>query len=610
LFARELLTAFNKEPSAVKTIQNISLPGWRIVAFLFLVAFTSPPASASFQLQLISQFSPSFVYPAGGGGDAVLPTISPDGRFVLFASTANNLVLTTNGTPIPALVPSSLNVYLRDRASNTTTLVSVNLAGTGGGNGDSLPVSVSTNGQYVLFESAASDLVPGDTNGASDIFVRDLVNGVTFLISANTNGVGGNGASHNAVMTPDGDYVAFSSLASDLVADDTNGIPDIFLRDLHAKTTKLISAGALSPPLNISTLVSQSETPAITTDGRYVAFFSTAIGLVPSAPPGEVYIRDQVAGVTTWASTNARAIAKSLTGLGGANFNVVSCNLSISTNGDFVVFEVCTNSSTPAFAPGIILRYQRQTGLTDVVHTNALTPLTSFENMHNLDMTPDGRFIAFVANATGFSGTNIAIFLWDAQTGTNTPVSVDPGNNLPSTAFCDSPAVSADGQFVAFLSDATNLTTNFLTGDYHLYLRNMQAGTTVLVDADTNGVGAGVAPTAFPSLSADGQWVAFESSSPNLVANDNDGDFDVFLANPSASASELVSAPHPALPGGGPTISWSAATNKTYSAQWQSDLSGANWLNVTGTVTIVGKHGYVTDFAPAPNQRFYRGVSN
>jgi len=372
----------------------------------------------------------------------------------------------------------------------------------------------------------------------------------------------------------------------------------------------LISAGALSPPLNISTLVSQSETPAITTDGRYVAFFSTAIGLVPSAPPGEVYIRDQVAGVTTWASTNARAIAKSLTGLGGANFNVVSCNLSISTNGDFVAFEVCTNSSTPAFAPGIILRYQRQTGLTDVVHTNALTPLTSFENMHNLDMTPDGRFIAFVANAAGFSGTNSAIFLWDAQTGTNTPVSVDPSNNPPLTAFCDSPSVSANGRFVAFLSNATNLTTNSLSGGYHLYLRDMQAGTTLLVDADTNGVTAGVAPTAFPSLSADGQWVAFESASPNLVPNDNNGDYDVFLANPYAGVTELISAHHPTLPGGGPTISWLAATNKIYSVQWQSDLSGANWLNVTGTVTIVGKRGYVTDFAPAPGQRFYRGASN
>ena len=272
------------------------------------------------------------MYPAGGGGDAVLPTTSADGRFVLFASTANYLALTTNGTPVPILVPASLNVYLRNRASNTTTLVSMNLAGTGGGNGDSLPAGVSTDGCYVLFESVASDLVAGDTNNASDIFVRDLVNGVTSLVSMNTNGVSSSGASHNAVMTPDGNDVAFSSAASDLVANDSNGIPDIFLRDLQEQTTKLISVGAVSN--STSTLLSYSETPAITPDGRHIAFFSTAVGVVSGVPAGEVYIRDQVAGVTTWASTNARAIAKSVTG----SSNAVSCNLSMSTNGDFVAF--------------------------------------------------------------------------------------------------------------------------------------------------------------------------------------------------------------------------------------------------------------------------------
>jgi Tol biopolymer transport system component len=588
----------------MKKTRSSSSLSWRIAAILVLVTFTSVPASAAFQLQLVPKFSPTFVYPAGGGGDAVLPTISADGRFVLFASAANNLALTTNGTPIPVLVPASLNVYLRDRASNNTTLVSINLAGTGGGNGDSLPAGISADGRYALFESAGSDLVAGDTNNACDVFVRDLVNGVTLLVSVNTNGACGNSASHNPVMSPDGYYVAFNSAASDLVAGDTNGIPDIFLRDLQGQTTKLISIGAVSN--NTSTLLSYAETPAITPDGRYVAFFGTATGLVSGVPAGEVYIRDQVAGVTTWASTNARPIAKSVTG----SSNIVSCNLSISTNGNFVAFEVCTNSPTASFAPGIILRYGRQTELTDVVDTNAVTPLTSFENMHNLDMTPDGRFIAFVANATGFTGTNTAIFLWDAQTGAHTPVSVDPGNNLSLTAFCDSPAISSNGQFVAFLSNATNLTANSLTGDYHVYLRDMQAGTTLLVDAFTNGVGAGVAPTTVLSLSADGQWVAFESSSPNLVANDHDGDFDVFLANPSAAATELISAPHPALPGHGPTISWPAVTNKTYSVQWKSDLNDTNWLDVTGTVTIVGKHGYVTDFAPAPDRRFYRGISN
>ena len=152
--------------------------------------------SAATNLQLVSISEPSAGAPAGAGGDSYLPVISADGRYVLFASTADNLVLTANHTPIPVLIPASLNVYLRDRASNTTVLVSANLAGTGG-NGNSLPWGISTNGQYVLFESTASDLVANDTNNAGDVFVRDVVNGTTLLVSVSANGTSGSDVSRN-----------------------------------------------------------------------------------------------------------------------------------------------------------------------------------------------------------------------------------------------------------------------------------------------------------------------------------------------------------------------------------------------------------------------------
>src|SRR5437763_15327051 len=112
---------------------------------------------------------------ASAGGDSSSPILTPDGRYVLFASTANNLVLMTNGNPIPVSVPAHQNVYLRDRQNGTSVLISVNLSGVAGGNGNSTPADLSTNGRYALYESSASDLVPGDTNNAVDIFVRDLV---------------------------------------------------------------------------------------------------------------------------------------------------------------------------------------------------------------------------------------------------------------------------------------------------------------------------------------------------------------------------------------------------------------------------------------------------
>ena len=217
----------------VRELTMACLRIWRHAVSLTLIAgFTAlaigqPP-------QLVSVLDPTQGPPAGGGGDSWTPIISPDGRYVLFASTANNFVMVTNDTPIPARFPAPLNVFLRDRTNGTTTLVSVNLSGTAGGNGDSLPMGLSTNGQYAVFESVASDLIAGDTNNATDVFVRDLASGTTLLVSISTNGQVGNAASRSPTMTPDGRYVAFVSAANNLVATDNNGIPDVFVRDLQA----------------------------------------------------------------------------------------------------------------------------------------------------------------------------------------------------------------------------------------------------------------------------------------------------------------------------------------------------------------------------------------
>ena len=119
----------------------------------------SVPLSTFAGLQLVSVPEPSLGPPAGAGGDSMAAIISADGRYVAFASTARNLVLMTNRTRLSGLSPCPVNVFLRDRTNGTTTLVSVNLAGTGGGNSNSFPAGISTNGQFVLFESSSGDLV-------------------------------------------------------------------------------------------------------------------------------------------------------------------------------------------------------------------------------------------------------------------------------------------------------------------------------------------------------------------------------------------------------------------------------------------------------------------
>ena len=516
------------------------------MALLALVAACACQAIGG-TLQLISTVDPSQGPPPGGGGDSWAPILSPDGRYVLFASTANNLAL--NGTnALPLLSPARMNVFLRDRTAGTTTLVSANLNGTGGGNGDSWPSTLSTNGRYALFESSASDLVPGDTNGLTDIFVRDLVAGTTTLVSVSTNGGSANGVCRSSVMTPDGRFVAFVSEASNLVPGDTNGIADVFVRDLQAKTTTLASLGAtaVSPPANSGIFTSSSELPDITPDGRFVAFYSTASNLVAGVQTvGDIYVRDLAGETTVWVSTYARTALQSVMGATSG----VCFSHAISDDGQYVAFEARPTPVSSGAAAGLALRYNVQTGHTDVVHTNASVANGSpYEDAHCLDITPDGRFVAFIANTNGTSGATTCIEVWDGQTGAATLASANSSGAVPSGSICDWPTLNPSGQFVAFLSSATGLTTNLLAGGYHLYLRDTQAGTTTLLDADTNGVGSSISSATAPRLSADGRYVAFECPDAGIVPNDRNRDYDVFLRDTVAGTSELISARDASLP--------------------------------------------------------------
>jgi Tol biopolymer transport system component len=523
----------------VRELTMAGLRNWRHAVLLTLIAGFIAPAIGQ-PLQLVSVRDPSQGPPAGGSGDSATPIISPDGRYVLFASTANNSLLTTNDTPIPARFPAPLNVFLRDRTNGTTALVSVNLSGTAGGNGDSLPMGLSTNGQYAVFESVASDLIAGDTNNATDVFVRDMVSGTTLLVSVSTNGQVGNGASRSPAMTPDGRYVAFVSAANNIVGGDTNRIPDVFVRDLQANVTTLVSVGARTT--NTMYLSGGSDAPDISVDGRFVAFYSSATNLVPGVPAGgDVYVRDLAAGTTVWASTGARAAVQAA----WHKANASSFNHALSADGQFVAYEASVSAATA----GVILRYSVASGLTDLVHTNAFLPWGAYENIHNLDITSDGRFIAFVANTNSTSGiTTTCIQLWDAASGSSTLVSGDSGNQVPTNSVCDWPVVDDSGRFVAFASNAGNLVSNSLTGEYHLYLRDTQTGGIRLLDADTNGIGSLVSPAAIPRLSAQAGVVAFECGDSSLVPNDCNRDSDVFVRDLGDDHVELISARHPDLP--------------------------------------------------------------
>jgi Tol biopolymer transport system component len=531
-------------------------------------------------IQPVAPIAPAGGAPATGGGDSVNPIISPDGRYVLFASTANNLVAGPNG-PLAAHFPPKLNVFLRDRTNGTTTLVSADFMGLGGGNGDSAPRGISTNGQFALFESTASNLVANDTNNANDVFVRDVVNGVTTLVSVSTNGGCANGLSRDSVVTPDGRFVAFSSLASNLVAGDTNGIADIFVRDLQAGTTTLASPGATA------VLGSGScDSPEITPDGRYVVFTSTATNLAAGVPHFPwIYERDLIALTTVSAGTN----------LGSA---VPPYSYRVSDDGQYVVFE--TNPSD-TLEPGTIFRYNVQTGVFNTVATIGLPAAEGFSDCRGVEMTPDGQFVVYTA--INPSDGNPEVLVWDAASGATTLASANVNGTNSSGALVDWPAIDKSGRYVSFLSTATDLVTNAVTGNFHLYVRDLTLGMTQLADVDTNGGGSPGDLLSVPRMTPDGRCVVFDSTCASLVPGDNNQRYDVFARNLTSGTTELISARQAALPsvtatGTSATGLYAVSSNGQYVAF--ASLAGglvsgtnAGWRNVfvcdvlNGTNTLV-----------------------
>lgn len=493
---------------------------WRICGVLALILIGCE--CKALLVQSLTTRSAQFAPQQNGNGDSVNPIITPDGRYVVFASAAGNLVTNNVG-----FVPAKMDVYVRDRQTQLTTLVSVSVNGNGGGDGDSIPTDISADGRYVVFESGAKNLVPGDTNGCSDIFVRDLVAGTTALVSVGSAGGFGDGPSTTPVMTPDGRYVGFVSSANNLVSNDTNGIADIFVRDLQLGVTTLASPGATS----IGSLQA-SASPTITPDGRYVAFFSWAKNVVPGRTnQGEVYLRDLVNGQTYLASTNAHAIASQVFGAS----DVASFDYAISDDGQYVVYEISPKTTRSAT---VIVRGQPFTGVTEVISTNGV-PSYSFENARNVDISPDGRFVAFIADTNRGFGTSGAVYLWDGQSNSTTLVSADV-NGAFSPGVCDWPVIDPTGRYVAFFSTATNLVGQEAPLGWGLYLRDVAANATELIEPGSTVV----TPITCASISTNAQFVAYDSA--GLLGNSTQSD--VFVRHIFSSSNELISTRDPGLP--------------------------------------------------------------
>lgn len=468
-----------------------------------------------------------------GGSGSFAPAFSADGRSVVFVSQANNLVTNDNLAPF-------LDVFFRDLLTGETSLVSVNTNGVGGGDEDSNYPSISANGRYVAFASAAGNLSADDTNAAVDIFVRDITAGTTTLASVSLSGKSGFGKTPRNValngrpqISANGRKVVFESGASDLISDDVNNLQDIFLRDLDTGLTTLVSVGAYLGESPTPPPAERSHSPSMTPDANRIAFVSTALNLFTATPAitnrmGEVYVRDVAAGTTFWASrfaTNAFA---------GMNLNVESYGCfspTIAANGRFVAYKT-TNSSSFLNPRGVaVVLHDLQLGHSSILTTNSLADT-------QLSLSADGRFVAYeVATLTA---TNLRVFDQESLTSV---LANDPGDNRRSFA----PALTPDGSKIAFISSATNLVSEVTNGLHQAYVRDLVAGTTKLGSPDMDGRPSSDLQFVVPAISSDGLRVAFDSDNEQLIIRDRNRASDVFVRDLVSDTTRMVSERHPDL---------------------------------------------------------------
>ncbi len=384
-------------------------------------------------------------------GASRAPSVSADGRFVAFASSASNLV--TGDTNRVS------DVFVRDRLRRTTERVSV---GAGGrqANGSSYNPAISADGRTIAFVSEATNL--GESTGIAQVYVHDTVTGATTLVSRATGGAPANGRCTRVSISGDGRWVAFDSLADNLVAGDTNQASDVFAHDRATGQTMRVSVGGDA----------DSDSPSISADGRCVAFRSFATSLVPNDQNLEtdVFVRDLQAGTTTRVSVGPR----------GMEADGASGEPSISGDGRFVAFDSYAQNLTGDVlrAPLNVFVHDRAAGRTDLVSANDRSePGNSGSAAPSI--SADGRFIAFESHADNLEGRDrnrvADVFMRDRVRAETERVSLTADGD-ESNGDSHRPAVAGDGSTVAFMSLADNLVPRDTNDAFDVFAAAVRCG--------------------------------------------------------------------------------------------------------------------------------------
>jgi Ca2+-binding RTX toxin-like protein len=370
-----------------------------------------------------------------------------------------------------------INVFVHDRHTEQSSLISIDSTGHGA-NGVSNRPDISADGRHVTFTSFASNLVPDDTNNTSDIFVHDRQTGATTRVSVSSTGEQANtDFDYWPQISADGRHVTFTSFASNLVPDDTNNTSDAFVHDRLTGITTRVSVSSTGNQSSSDSFFA----PSISADGRHVAFTSYAPNLVPDDTNNEMdaFVHDRQTGITT--------------------------RVTISSTGEQAIIP--SNGSNISGLPTI---------------------------------SADGRYVAFTSAASNLvpddTNDDLDMFVHDRQTGITTRVSVSSiGLQGDRYSISIQPSFSADGRFVGFASNASNLVPDDTNGQQDVFVHDRQTGTTTRVSVANDGAQAN-GRSDHPTLSADGRSIAFTSDASNLVPDDTNNRSDVFVRGPLAQS--------------------------------------------------------------------------
>jgi Tol biopolymer transport system component len=482
---------------------------------------------------------------AVGDGYSTDAVINTDGTQVAFESDSTNFAVADTN--------ASRDIYRRDLTGNATALIS-RAPGVSGavGNSFSYDATINGDGTRIAFQSAATNLQAADTDTDRDVYMRDTATAVTTLISRADGATGADADSTTFDPSIDaaGDTISFTSYAGNLgFAPPSEFAGRVYVREVGANTTRLVSraSGPAGAPADRA-----SNGSSITADGTSVAFESAATNLVSDDDDdyARVFLRDLD-------GAQATQLASRPTGtdafVGGVNSSTLASQTAVSADGRFVVFESQSDSllDTPAdnLEGGIYLR-DAVTGVTELVSRASGAEGAAADAYSNeASISADGTRIAFGTDSilasgdatSGEDGTDV--YLRDRATNTTTLISRATGaGGAAGNRRSSSPAISADGTRVAFMSNATNLDAADANLLNSIYVRDLGADTTALVSRATGADGASAdAYSSGPAIDADGSRVAFMTQASNLADGDPNPTTDIHVRDLASGVTVLVS---------------------------------------------------------------------